>query len=91
MCEAEGGSWGVTEHWVFEAKLQLVSKGNALFHSVSDSPIEVEVSHVFGRFLRSAHLLVVEDDPPGAQREHFYLKKNTLFDRGMNKNHHFTY
>lgn len=77
MCEAEGGSWGATEHWVFEAKLQLVSKGNAHFRSVGDSPIEVEVPHVFGRFLRSAHLLVVEDDPPAPQREHF-LKKHTL-------------
>lgn len=60
---------------VFEAKLQLVSKCNVLLLSVSDSPVEVEVSHVFGRFLGSAHLLVVEDDPPAAQRDQRFKEK----------------
>lgn len=77
-------------NWLFEAKRQLVSKCDALFRSVGDSPIEVEVPHVFGRFLRSAHLLVVEDDPPAAHRESTF-KENTLFDGGMNKINHFTY
>lgn len=45
------------------------------FVSFSHSPIEIEVSHVFGRFLRSTHLLIVEDDPPVKQRDHYGHKK----------------
>lgn len=37
--------------------------------SFSHSPVEVEVTHVFGRFLRGTHLLVVEDDPPVWHRD----------------------
>lgn len=37
--------------------------------SVSHSPVEVEVPHVFGRFLRGTHLLIVEDDPPVWHRD----------------------
>lgn len=65
------------------------SKCDAPSFSVSDSPIEVEVSHVFGRFLWSAHLLIVEDDPP-ATKEWSRLKKtkqkNPNSDRGRHEN-----
>lgn len=54
--------------WVFGSTLLLVFKCDAPSSSVGDSSIEVEVSHVFGRFLRSAHLLIVEDDPPTEEK-----------------------
>lgn len=39
------------------------------FLSFGHSPVEVEIAQVFGRFLRSADLLIVEDDPPVEQRD----------------------
>lgn len=46
--------------------------------SLSHSPIEIQVSHVFGRFLRSTHFLIIEDHPPEGQRDHYRLW-NLLF------------
>lgn len=43
--------------------------------SFSHSPIEIQVSHVFGRFLRGTHFLIVEDHPPVERRDHYIHKK----------------
>lgn len=56
------------------------SKCSAPSNSFRHSPIEIEVPHVFGRFLRSAHLLIVEDDPPVQQRDHRFAEVNVQFD-----------
>lgn len=45
------------------------SCGTGSSTSVNHSPVEVEVPHVFGRFLRGTHLLIVEDDPPAWHRD----------------------
>lgn len=70
VCEAKRGSWwGTTEHGgCLGPRCCLSSSATPPSSSVGDSSIEVEVSHVFGRFLRSAHLLIVEDDPPAGKK-----------------------
>lgn len=38
--------------------------------SFSHSPVEIEVSHVFGRFLRCTHFLIIEDNPSVKRTDH---------------------
>lgn len=71
---AKGSGRGVTVYkvvcvCVLGSTLLLLCRQAPRLASVSHSPVEVEVPHVFGRFLRGTHLLIVEDDPPVWHRD----------------------
>lgn len=93
VCEAKKGAVGgvllnTVGVWV-HAAARLQVRRPPPTSSVGDSSIEVEVPHVFGRFLRSAHLLIVEDDPPAGEKKGFEKQQHSLTDLHKNDFNHF--